>query len=236
LIRRRQLNSRKLTWAELQTFGAQPPNPSKPSLPTNLFNVSAFWEKEIIGEGTIYQLHSSFESLVRDAEFINYPFQEWVGSWLTGGPHTDKIKKHLHHGPGGVDTAFVNLSKSGSVARVKLEEALYYVLVEDVPDPSKPEAPLIASAGDTLAKDPLIASAGDTLAKELLEKLRSAGVKEIYVASSIDASLGTHKRGPLKHVDRAIAKVLCRNTFQLHRIQLFPAVLPLLRRQFQASD
>jgi hypothetical protein len=277
LIRRKQLNRRKLTSTELQTFGAQP---------------SAFWGQEIIGEGTIYQSHSSFENLVRDAEFINYPFQEWVSSWLTGGPHEDKIKKHLHHGPNSVDTAFVNLSYSGLVASVKLVATTLsdfdYVLFEDVRDPSNLEAPLIASAGDKLdqarrhklqsagvkevyvvssidanlgvhkrgpercdyvlvedvpdpsnLEAPLIASAGDTLAKELLEKLRSAGVKEVSVASSIDANhaiLGMHKRGPVKHVDRAIAKVQCRNTFQVHRIELFPAGLPLIRRQFQAPD
>jgi hypothetical protein len=278
LIHRKQLNRRKLTWAELQTFGAHPSNGSKPSLPINLFNVSAFWDKEIIGEGTIHQLHSSFESLVRDAEFINYPFQEWVGSWLTGGPHADKIKKHLHHGPNGVDSAFINLSKSGVVARVKLVATSLsdfdYVLVEDYPDPSKPEAPLIASAGDKLdqartntlqsagvkevsvassmsdfdyvlvedvpdlskPKAPVIASAGDTLDQARRDKLRSAGVKEVSVVNSIDAILGTHKRGPVKHVDRAIAKVQCRNTIAVHRVQLFPAGIPLLRRQFQAPD
>jgi hypothetical protein len=171
---------------------------------SSALNVSEFWGQELFGEGSIYQLHSSFESLVRDAEFINYPFQEWVSSWLTGGPHADKIKKHLFHGPNGVDTAFINLSKH-AVECVKLQAALNCVLDEDVSDPSNPDAPLLARSGDTLAKD-------------LLHKLQSAGVKEVTVVSSNAAIRGMHKRGPVKHVDRAIAKVRCYPVFPLHHV------------------
>ncbi len=218
-----KLNKRRPSFAELQTLVPQPPDRSKKYLPINLLNVSAIWGQEKFGEQTIYQLHTSFESLVRDAEFINYPFQEWVASWLTGGPHADKIKKHLHHGPNGVNNTFINLSKKGIVVRLKLELASLsdfdYVLVEDVPDLSKPEAPLIASVGDKLDQ-------------ARRDKLHSAGVKEVSVMNSIDAILGMHKRGPVKHVDRAIAKVKCHNTFAVHRVQLFPAGIPLLWRQF----
>lgn len=31
----------------------------------------------------IVQPHASFESLIKDAEFINYPFQEWLSTWLS---------------------------------------------------------------------------------------------------------------------------------------------------------
>jgi hypothetical protein len=194
LLRRKQVKKRRLTWTELETVGAQPSDRSRPSLPIKFLNVSAFWEQEeMIGEGTMHQLHSSFESLVRDAEFINFPFQEWVSSWLTGGPHADKIKKLFHHGAGGVDAAFVNLSKS-AVERVKLEAALGCVLHQNVSDLSSPEAPPIARAGITLVQN-------------LLDKLQSAGVKEVYVVNSNAAIRGMHHRGPVKRVDRAIAKV-----------------------------
>jgi hypothetical protein len=43
----------------------------------------------------IVQRHASFESLVRDAEFINYPFQEWVSTWLTSGFDADAGRKYL---------------------------------------------------------------------------------------------------------------------------------------------
>jgi hypothetical protein len=190
-----KLNKRRPSVAELQTFVPQPSDRSKQSLPINLLNVSAIWGQEIIGERTIYQLHSSFGSLVRDAEFINYPFQDWVSSWLTGGPRFDKIKKLLYHGSNGVATEFVNMFKC-AVERVKLEAAFNCVLGEDVSDLSDPEAPLIARAGETLSED-------------VLCKLQSAGVKEIFVVSSTAVIRGVHKRGPVKHVDRAIAKVQC---------------------------
>lgn len=212
-----KLNKRRPSVAELQTLVPQPSDRSKKYLPINLLNVSAIWGQEIFGERTIYQLHSSFESLVRDAEFINYPFQEWVASWLTGGPHADKIKKHLHRGPNGVNTAFINLSKSGQVLRLKLEltslSDFDYVLVEDVPDLSKSESALIARAGDKLDQ-------------ALRDMLHRTGVKEVSVMSSIDAILGIHKRGPVKHVDRAIAKVKCRNTFAKTRLPASRSIVP----------
>ncbi len=43
----------------------------------------------------IVQRHASFVSLVRDAEFINYAFQEWVSTWLTSGFDADAARKYL---------------------------------------------------------------------------------------------------------------------------------------------
>ena len=43
----------------------------------------------------VVQCHSSFETLIRDAEFINYPFQEWVSTWLNSGFDTDAARKYL---------------------------------------------------------------------------------------------------------------------------------------------
>ena len=86
----------------------------------------------------IVQRHASFDSLVRDAEFINYAFQEWVSTWLTSGFDADAARKYLQ-----------------------------------------------LTAEDT---------------KRLCDESRSEG----GVANAIQ---GFHIPGPVKHIDRAIAKV-----------------------------
>jgi hypothetical protein len=45
----------------------------------------------------ILQVHNTFESLINDAEFINFPFQEWARSWLSCGGelNPDAVSKYL---------------------------------------------------------------------------------------------------------------------------------------------
>jgi hypothetical protein len=43
----------------------------------------------------IVQSYASFESLIRDAEFINCSFQEWVSTWLNSGFDSDASRKFL---------------------------------------------------------------------------------------------------------------------------------------------
>jgi hypothetical protein len=89
----------------------------------------------------LLQPHDYFGSLVKDAEFINYPFQEWVSSWLNSevDSNLDSISKYLWSATDGVDPEFVGLF------------------------PGK---------------------------------------------DSQDKISGVHVRGPVKHIDRAIAKVI----------------------------
>jgi hypothetical protein len=118
----------------------------------------------------VLQSHSTFESLISDAEFINFPFQEWASSWLSSGveSNADSVSKYLWCAGDSVDPEFVGLF------------------------PTK---------------------------------------------ESHDVISGMHVRGPVKHIDRAIAKV------ELHLPSLFgshattdSAGIPLLRRQLQAPD
>ena len=191
--RSEHLRTKRSTWREMNSISGSI-NHSGPTHDKYPLNITAFWTQEIIGEECIQQQHSSFESLVVDAEYINAPFQEWVSSWLTGGPQIDKVKKHLYHTIGGVDGAFVNLSK-GAAGRVTVEDALNCVLDEDVPDVSNPDSPFIARAGNTVVN-------------AMLVKFVKAGVKNVSVVSSHAAISGKHICGPVKQVDRAIAKVL----------------------------
>jgi hypothetical protein len=59
----------------------------------------------------IFQVHSSFESLISDAEFINFPFQEWASSWLSSGveSNADSISKYLWCDGESVDPEFIGL-------------------------------------------------------------------------------------------------------------------------------
>ncbi len=87
----------------------------------------------------IVQPHASFESLIKDAEFINYPLQEWVSTWLgSSDANMDAASKYL-----------CSFSDDG-----------------DRPHPQSPED-----------------------------------------AQFSGAIQGIHVRGPVKHIDRAIAKV-----------------------------
>jgi hypothetical protein len=93
-----------------------------------------------VNQKLIFQPHDSFGCLVKDAEFINHPFQEWVSSWLNSGVDStfDVVSKYLWNETEGVDPEFAGLS------------------------PNK---------------------------------------------DSKDRIKGIHVRGPVKHIDRAIAKV-----------------------------
>jgi hypothetical protein len=73
-------------------------------------DVDSFFQMEKIGKQQLLQSHASFESLIRDAEFINFAFQEWVSSWLSNGPDIDKIQRYLYQSADGVDESLGGLS------------------------------------------------------------------------------------------------------------------------------
>ena len=78
-----------------------------PSWPqsTGIVDVDSFFSTREIGQQQLLQTYASFESLIRDAEFINFAFQEWVSSWLSNGPDIDKIKRYLYKSVDGVDVS-----------------------------------------------------------------------------------------------------------------------------------
>jgi hypothetical protein len=114
-----------------------------------LISIEDMFKTERTLQAEVLQCQRSFTKLIQDAEFINDAFQEWVSSWLSGGPDFDAVQKYVYLAPEGIDDqskeCFHNLS-------------------------CKPSNP----------------------------------ANTAYCDNSIK---GMRIRGPLKHVDRAIAKV-----------------------------
>lgn len=111
----------------------------------NFQKIESIFKTERTLQGEVLQSQRSFEKLIEDAEFINDAFQEWVRSWLSGGPDLDAVQNYIYQ----------------------------------------------VSPQHTTSKSSF---------KNLSEKI-SAPIKGVRI------------RGPLKHVDRAIAKV---NLFLKH--------------------
>jgi hypothetical protein len=142
--------------SEAMTLGKSP----------KIVNIPGMFSTERTLQGDVLQEQSSFEKLIKDAEFINDAFQDWVSSWLSGGPDFDAVQKYFFSpteafGPDQFDRSFCNLSR-------KLER------------------------GGITTK-----SASENLSENRSEE----GVS--YEPQPIEGKL---IRGPLKHVDRAIAK------------------------------
>lgn len=111
------------------------------AMPQGLHDLHVTRKLDSVNQKLLFQLYDSFSCLIKDAEFINYPFQEWVSSWLTSGVDStlDSVSKFLWSATEGVDPEFAGLFPS----------------------------------------------------KDSQEKIS-----------------GMHVRGPVKHIDRAIAKVM----------------------------
>jgi hypothetical protein len=87
-------------------------------------------EKSLQGE--VLQVQSSFEKLIQDAEFINDVFQEWVSSWLSGGPDFDAVQKYIYQvSPQRTESksSFKNLSEkiSAPIKGVRIRGPLKHV-------------------------------------------------------------------------------------------------------------
>jgi len=142
-----------------------------------IISIQDMFKTERTLQAEVLQRQRSFAKLIRDAEFINDGFQEWVNSWLSDGQDFDAVRKYVYFAPEGIDQCFHNLS-------------------------CKPTNP-----------------------------------------ASFDGSIkGICIRGPLKHVDRAIAKVsvfLC-NSAHFMRIIIASHCnatgVPCIFRQFQEVD
>jgi hypothetical protein len=87
-----------------------PPSRPSESVRKKQLDVDSCFQMENIGKQQLLQSHASFESLIRDAEFINFAFQEWVSSWLSNGPDMDKIQRNLYQSADGIDASLCGLS------------------------------------------------------------------------------------------------------------------------------
>ncbi len=95
------------------TLGALGDEAHRPLLPTTEFvDVHSLFQKQNTGRTQLLQRHDSFESLIRDAEFINLSFQEWVSSWLSNGPHLNKVQRLFYHSDAGVHPSLSSLSSN----------------------------------------------------------------------------------------------------------------------------
>jgi hypothetical protein len=66
----------------------------------------------MISNGELLQHHATFDSLIRDAEFVNFSFQEWVSSWLSAGPGLDITQFcKTEQGNAEIDPSFHSLSQ-----------------------------------------------------------------------------------------------------------------------------
>jgi hypothetical protein len=83
-----------------------------PAQSTGYVDIHSLFPKQNIGKSQMLQQHDSFESLIRDAEFINLSFQEWVSSWLSNGPHLDKVQSLLCRSDAGVHQSLSSLSSN----------------------------------------------------------------------------------------------------------------------------
>jgi hypothetical protein len=74
------------------------------------------WETQTcrVESNLLQQTQASFTNLIRDAEFVNVAFQEWVSSWLKGGPTREEIAKYFFE-DGGVP-ATSNASEASSLS------------------------------------------------------------------------------------------------------------------------
>ena len=73
------------------------------------------WETQTcrVESNILQQTQASFTTLIRDAEFVNIAFQEWVSSWLNGGPTREEIAKYFFE-DGGIP-AMPNSSEATSL-------------------------------------------------------------------------------------------------------------------------
>jgi hypothetical protein len=79
---------------------------------TGYVDIHSIFQKQSLGRSQMLQQHDSFESLIRDAEFINLSFQEWVSSWLSNGPPLDKVQRLFYHSDAGVHPSLASLSSN----------------------------------------------------------------------------------------------------------------------------
>jgi hypothetical protein len=79
---------------------------------TGYVDIHSLFLQQNIGKSQMLQQHNSFETLIRDAEFINLSFQEWVSSWLSNGPHLDKVSRLFYHSDAGVHPSLSSLSSN----------------------------------------------------------------------------------------------------------------------------
>jgi hypothetical protein len=170
------------SWCErLRLFIQTAPQSKQPGESLNMrISTEDIFKTESTLLGEVLQDQRSFEKLIKDAEFTNDAFQEWVSSWLSGGPDLDAVQKYL-----------------------------YFVTEHSVPQQSceQQDAPRTDSVVETNVQ-----SGGQTLPAAKKNSIDDCfwnlSDKQTNSDSRYDPIKGKCIRGPLKRVDRAIAKVI----------------------------
>jgi hypothetical protein len=83
--------------------------------------LEAVWETQSrkIEPSLLRQNHPTFTALLQDSEFVNSAFQEWVSSWLKGGPSREDISKYFCDDDGESSAARADdAGQSGAASRV----------------------------------------------------------------------------------------------------------------------
>jgi hypothetical protein len=172
-------------------------------------------------QGQVLQRQRSFEKLIHDAEFINDAFQEWVGSWLSSGPDLSAVDKYLYVAP-------QPSSKQAALAQADGD-------VETNAERGSSSPP--ASAPATQEHPDRDPSKRHESKKNSIDQCFRNLSRDSTSSTSRDDSIKVMRiRGPLKHVDRAIAKVCACTVLQLqHGSQnsTFSSTSQRLLAQFQ---
>ena len=149
-------------------------------------------------QGEVLQRQRSFEKLIQDAEFINDAFQEWVGSWLSSGPDLGAVEKYFYVAP--EHAAPQPSSKQQAPVQADRDVETH---AERRGGSSPP-----ASAPATQEKSDRDPSNRHESTKNSIDRcFRNLSCDSTSSTSRDDSIKGMRIRGPLKHVDRAIAKV-----------------------------
>jgi hypothetical protein len=143
-------------------------------------------------QGQVLQRQRSFEKLIQDAEFINDAFQEWVGSWLSSGPDFGAVEKYFYvapqpsskqQAPAQANQADGDVETNAEGGGVSPPASAPATQEQSDCDPSNRHQNIIDHCFRNLSRDSTSSTSRD------------------------DSIKGMRIRGPLKHVDRAIAKV-----------------------------
>ena len=171
---------------------SQAPAAQPDSQPKSSISIQDMFMSERTLQGEVLQRQRSFEKLIQDAEFINDAFQEWVGSWLSSGPDLGTVDKYFYVAP---QPSFKQEAPAPADADVETNAER---------GGSSPPA----SAPATQEQSDRDRSNRHELKKNRIDRcFRNLSRDSTSSTSRDDSIKGMRIRGPLKHVDRAIAKV-----------------------------
>jgi hypothetical protein len=160
----------------------------------NIISIEDMFMSERTLQGQVLQRQRSFEKLIQDAEFTNDAFQEWVGSWLSSGPDFGAVEKYFYVAPQPSSKQQAPAQADGDVETNAERGGV---------SPSA-SAPATQEQSD---RDPSNRHESKKSISSIDQCFRNLSRDSTNPTSRDDSIKGKRIRGPLKHVDRAIAKV-----------------------------